>query len=54
MHTVDDGTGVISCSCWKTPYGDKDLDTLPQLSSKFSCVKMTTSFLLFFISCMAF
>lgn len=32
LYAVDDGTGVITCSCWKTPYGDQDLRTLPQLS----------------------
>jgi len=35
VHTVDDGTGVITCLCWKTPFGDQDLHTLPQLSGKF-------------------
>jgi len=44
VHTVDDGTGVISCSCWKTPYGDPDLDTLPRLSGTFSCSLLSQSF----------
>jgi len=35
VHAVDDGTGVISCMCWKTPYNDPLLDTLPRLSGKF-------------------
>lgn len=36
LYAVDDGTGVITCSCWKTPYGDRDLDALSQLSERIS------------------
>lgn len=46
MYEVDDGTGVISCSCWKFSYSDKhcenvrnDMCKLPvELQSKFKCL----------------
>jgi len=44
VHTVDDGTGVISCSCWKTPYGDPGLDNLRLLSGKFMQSVLSQSF----------
>jgi len=36
VDAVDDGTGVIVCSCWKTPYNDPQLTALPLLSRKLS------------------
>jgi len=35
VHIVDDGTGVIKCTCWKAPYTDPHLNDLQRISGKF-------------------
>ena len=52
VSAVDDGTGVISCCCWKTPYGDPQLNTLPLLSGKFIHSSTLTSLL--WVGCTSF
>ncbi|XP_052058373.1 CST complex subunit STN1-like [Mytilus californianus] len=59
MYEVDDGTGVVSCSCWKFSYSDKhyenvrnDMCKLPvELQRKFKSLDKTEEFSGYTLGC---